>query len=96
MTVVVLGSRFSEAEMSDISNNVDDVIMPSPSGERKGIPRNIHWILIGILAVGLAIVVLRSAIEKEKRDAEVKEAREKSELKGKTGIERKTDPFATA
>lgn len=79
-----------------MSKEVDEfmVTSPTPSGEKRGIPRNIHWILIAILGGALAIVVLRSAVEKERRQAEIKEAKEQSDRKGKSGIDKKTDPLA--
>lgn len=78
------------------NGSVDDYLVtsPSPSGERRGIPRNIHWILLGILGIGLSIVVLRSAVDKERRAAEVKQASELRDLKGKAQIDKKTDPLS--
>lgn len=73
--------------------SVDESLMTSPTsaGEKKGLPRNIHWVIIGFLIAALAVVILGAAIDQEKNSAKQREDQGDTERKAALGIDRPVD-----
>ncbi len=73
--------------------SVDECLVTSPSdaGEKRGLPRNLHWIIIGLLITALGIVIIGSAVDKEAADAEKTEQQDSETRKAALGIAQPVD-----
>lgn len=80
--------------MSTNAPTVDETLVTSPTGagERRGLPRNLHWIIIGFLVLVLGVVVLSAAFEKSKTMADEDKTKEETERKAALAVDRPTDP----
>lgn len=77
---------------------VEESMMTSPTGagERRGLPRNLHWIIIGILGLVLAVVIMSAAVQKEETAKDRKTESDKANRQAVTGVEKPVDPAGFA
>lgn len=73
---------------------VDECLMTSPTsaGEKRGLPRNLHWIIIILVIVSLGVVIIGSAVDKEAANVERDAAQESEIRKAAVGIKNPVDP----
>jgi hypothetical protein len=69
---------------------------PTGAGERRGLPRNLHWIIIGILGLVLAVVIMSAAVQKEESAKDRKAESDKANRQAVTGVEKPVDPAGFA
>lgn len=67
---------------------------PTGAGERRGLPRNLHWIITGIVMVLLMVVVLNSAQQAQQTKADRKTEQQDAERKQALAINQPVDPRA--
>lgn len=80
--------------MATQTPSVDECLMTTPSGagEKRGLPRNLHWIIIGVVMVALTIVIMSTAVDQEQAtDTQMKE-QEETKRKTAAGVDRPVDP----
>lgn len=80
--------------MTTQTPSVDECLMTTPSGagEKRGLPRNLHWIIIGAVMLALFVVIMSSAVDKEQTENVQQKEQEEAKRKTASGVERPVDP----
>lgn len=73
--------------------SVEESMMTSPTGagERRGLPRNLHWLIIGVLGLSLSVVILSTAFKKEESNIAQKTQQQETARKSASSVERPVD-----